>query len=128
MYLWTRSSSWNVPMLVPYFMRGKYVFNKMKLLLTTFFILDFFLWGHLKSVIYTHQSQKLVALLETVTENFTCLSKRYFWKCAPLVLLFHCFTNNQQYFEHRLNWNWIVYQKFIYLKNIYFQIHILFLI
>lgn len=66
--------------------------------------LDFFLWGHLKSVVYTPQPQSIAELRQRIIEECRSIRRDTFQKCREEfeARLYHCLASNGQHFENLL--------------------------
>lgn len=67
--------------------------------------LDFFLWGHLKSVVFKKQPECIEQFQETIMQECHAISRRTFGKIRQELeeRLYHCLQNNGNNFEHLLN-------------------------
>lgn len=67
--------------------------------------LDFFLWGHLKSVVFKTQPDSIQQLQERIIQECRAISRETFANVRQEFenRLYHCLENNGNHFEHLLN-------------------------
>jgi len=67
--------------------------------------LDFFLWGHLKTVVYKNQPENILDLKCKIVEACQQITREMFENVREAFeqRLYHCLTNNGAHFEHLLN-------------------------